>query len=101
MARSSDEEVQVSVGEKLEQAKEYKTLGNEFYQAKEYKSAIGKYHRALLYLKAMPWATANSGLSGLTDMMNIKSKGPTAADLKMKPEADKLSADCYNNIAGK
>ncbi|XP_064622854.1 tetratricopeptide repeat protein 9C-like isoform X2 [Lineus longissimus] len=47
----------------------------------------------------MPWAAANSGLGGLADMMNSKAKPTSAADMKLKPESDKLSADCYNNIA--
>lgn len=91
----------ISDDEKLETANKFKTDGNECHKNKDYKHAIGKYHRALLQLKGIGHAKS-AGLGAFMSETDMEEMGYTQhISENVRIEVTKLTADCYNNLAGK
>lgn len=87
--------------EKLETAKTFKTEGNECHKNKDYKGAIRKYHRALLQLKGIGQSNS-SGLGAFMSERDLQQMGYAQhVPESVRIEVTRLTADCYNNLAGK
>lgn len=90
----------ITAEEKIQAAKAFKNEGNELHKKQAFKQAIGKYHRALLQLKGI--GTENmSGMGAFLSQDDQESMGLNErVSEETKLEMNKLSADCYNNLAG-
>ena len=86
--------------DKIEAARKFKADGNDFHKTQQFKQAIGKYHRALLQLKAigMEKMSAMSAFLSPEDQESMGLKENVSEETMT--EMKKLSADCYNNLAG-
>jgi len=86
--------------EKVTLAKKFKAEGNECHKKQDFKQAIGKYHRALLQLKGVG-SSKSAGLGAFISEEDMESMGYSGKITEeMKQDVTRLTADCYNNLAG-
>ena len=91
--QKAQESAVISWQKKLEEAKTFKSAGNDKFKEKQYKAAIGKYHRALLYLKGIK--------QSLEDVPFAANREPVKIPDSSLNEINQITAQVYNNLAGK
>lgn len=98
---ATNEARKITASEKIEAAKKFKAEGNELHQKQEFKKAIRKYHIALIQLKANE--SDKMGLDSVLMMSGSEAESLGLTEKLTEEEkltTKKLSADCYNNLAG-